>query len=73
MKAQTQTQIIHVKDLVAKQELGRRVNNKARTDKVRAKAWWLPFLTKADFAAIAKGETVRKEFKSGRVTDFVKA
>jgi len=67
------TQIIPVKELTAKQELGRRRNNKTRTDKVRASAWWLPFLTKQDFAAIAAGQTINKEFKSGRVVDFVKA
>lgn len=66
------TQIIPVKALVAKQELGRRRNNKARADKVRAKAWWLPTLTKQDFAAIAAGQTITKTFNSGRVVDFVK-
>lgn len=51
-------------------EVGRRRNNKARDNKVRARSYVLPALSSADIAAIKAGNIVRVEFKSGRV-EFV--
>lgn len=48
-------------------ELGRRRNNKTRDEKVRAKSYIFPALTKANIAAIQAGEIVTVEFKTGRV------
>lgn len=48
-------------------ELGRRKNNKTRTEKVRAKSFVLPALSKAQMDEIKAGAIVTITFKSGRV------
>lgn len=72
-KATTATEIA-LSPVAIKAEQGRRRNNKARRSNgeapVRSKAWYMPHLTKADFTAITNGETVTKEFNSGRVVTF---
>lgn len=47
-------------------ELGRRRNNKTRDEKVRAKGYVLPALSREDIANLKNGELVKVEFKSGR-------
>jgi hypothetical protein len=58
-----------------KQELGRRRNNKARRaagePTVRTKAYYLGAFSVKDVESLLAGETVRVEYKSGRVEDYV--
>lgn len=49
------------------QELGRRRNNKTRTQKVRARSFILPALSREDIAKIKEGEVVTVNFKTGRI------
>lgn len=66
--------VIELKPTAIKQELGRRRNNKERKqgEKARARAWYFPTLSSAEFQQVQDGETVRKSY-SKRDVDFVLA
>ena len=66
--------VIELKPMAIKQELGRRRNNqgKPKADRARSKAWYFPALGTAEYDQVLAGETVRKQF-STREVDFVLA
>jgi hypothetical protein len=70
-KTQSEQSTVELSEASIKAEIGRRRNNKARKAAgepvVRSKQWFMPALTKADFAALLDGAQVTKKYTSGRV------
>jgi hypothetical protein len=60
---------VEIKAKAIQNELGRRKNNKARKAKgesaVKPAAWYFASLTKAEFAVIAAGGDIQRNFPSG--------
>lgn len=73
----TNTNTVTIKRLALKQEEGRRAKNKVRKAKgekrVGAKAYYFAALSAQDIAALRDGQTVTKEYGSGRTESYVLA